>query len=90
MLARIVSGAPGVYWDIQAGNPVAPAARAGLQRGIERIAGVADSADEAGFAALIDELRLCLGSNRAELTEICAQMFDRLPAALGRRGDISG
>lgn len=75
MLARIVSAAPEVYWDIQAGNPEAPPARAALLRGIERLATLVERGDESGFAALFTEMQALLGHNRADLADICSHLF---------------
>ena len=90
ILARVVSGTPEVYWDIQAGNPEAPAARAALQRGIEYIATLADNGNKEGFATLLADMQTLLGDKRAVLVDVCAQIFDRLPLTLNADGDGAG
>lgn len=61
LLARITSGAPEVYWDVQAANPHAPAARRALSRGVSELSGVVDDDDPAAFGDLLDRLRGVLG-----------------------------
>ena len=78
MLARIASGVPEVYWDIQVGNPKASEVRAALQHGIQRISTLADDGDEEGFALLLTQLKTLLGDKSTSLAEMCSQMFERL------------
>lgn len=80
LLARISSGAPEVYWDIQAANPGARAARAALRGGIDRLDDVVASGSEADFAAMLGEVRTFLGAGRAPLAELCAELFTGLRA----------
>ena len=61
LLARIASGAPQVYWDVQAANPHAPAARRALARGVSQLAGVVEDGDRAAFGDLLDRLCGVLG-----------------------------
>jgi prephenate dehydrogenase len=61
LLARISSGAPEVYWDVQAANPHAPAARRALARGLSQLTGVVENGDRAGFGDLLDRLSGVLG-----------------------------
>ena len=77
LLARITSGTPEVYFDIQAANPGAQAARRAVGRGLERV-GRAVAGGEAGFEELFAEVRSVLGAEGPELARVCAQMFDRL------------
>ncbi|MBV9512915.1 MAG: prephenate dehydrogenase [Mycobacteriaceae bacterium] len=64
LLARIASGAPEVYWDVQAANPHAPAARRALARGVSQLTGVVENGDSAAFENLLDRLRGVLGPLR--------------------------
>ena len=57
LLARIASGAPEVYWDVQAANPYAPAARRALSRGVSQLTDVVEDGNSAAFGDLLD--RLC-------------------------------
>jgi 4-amino-4-deoxyprephenate dehydrogenase len=61
LLARIASGAPEVYWDVQAANPHAPAARRALARGVSQLAGVVEDGDRTAFGDLLDRLCGVLG-----------------------------
>ncbi|HEY7072504.1 MAG TPA: prephenate dehydrogenase dimerization domain-containing protein [Acidimicrobiales bacterium] len=61
LLARIAAGTPAVYWDIQAANPHAPAARRALTRGLALVTDVVESGDPAAFATLLDRLCEVLG-----------------------------
>jgi prephenate dehydrogenase len=82
LLARIVSGAPETYWDIQEANPYAGAARAALRAGLDELdvlAGLDPHAGFDGFAGLVGELRELLGeAPRAQLADDCAGMFTTL------------
>lgn len=75
LLARIVSGEPDVYREIQAANPAAAAARQALMRGVARV-DAATGAPE--FGALVDELAGLLGDRRAPLAALCAGVFRSL------------
>jgi len=61
LLARIASGAPEVYWDVQAANPHAPAARRALARGVSQLTSVVEDGDRAAFGDLLDRLCGVLG-----------------------------
>ncbi|NTY62329.1 prephenate dehydrogenase [Mycolicibacterium sphagni] len=73
LLARITSGAPEVYWDVQAANPYAPAARRALSRGVSQLADVVDSDDPAAFGDLLDRLSGVLGPLRGAYRERSAK-----------------
>ncbi|MCV7217574.1 prephenate dehydrogenase [Mycobacterium crocinum] len=73
LLARIASGAPEVYWDVQAANPYAPAARRALSRGASQLAGVVDDGTAAEFGDLLDRLSGFFGPLRATYRERSAQ-----------------
>ncbi|HWF81373.1 MAG TPA: prephenate dehydrogenase/arogenate dehydrogenase family protein [Streptosporangiaceae bacterium] len=75
LLARICSGVPETYWDIQAANPHAHRARAALADGIARVAGLVDAADEARFAAALADLRGFLGDELEHHSEACTRAF---------------
>ena len=61
LLARIASGTPEVYWDVQAANPHAPAARRALARGVSQLTSVVEDGDRAAFGDLLDRLCGVLG-----------------------------
>jgi prephenate dehydrogenase len=73
LLARIASGAPEVYWDVQAANPYAPAARRALSRGVAQLADVVDDGDHAAFVDLLDRLCGVLGPLRGAYRERSAR-----------------
>jgi prephenate dehydrogenase len=73
LLARITSGAPEVYWDVQAANPYAPAARRALSRGVTQLSEVVDGDDPAAFAVLLDRLSRVLGPLRGAYRERSAK-----------------
>lgn len=77
LLARIVSGAPEVYWDVQHANSEATDARTALADGIRRLAEIVDRGSEADFAAVIGELRDYLGEDLTHHRDTCARLFER-------------
>lgn len=56
LLARMLSAAPEVYWEIQSGNRHANDARAGLAAGIRRISQIVEDGDLQAFKSLMGEL----------------------------------
>ncbi|MFG3407803.1 prephenate dehydrogenase/arogenate dehydrogenase family protein [Streptomyces sp. NPDC048142] len=78
VLARIASGTPEVYWDVQAANPEAPAARKALAEGLHRLAAVVEADSEAGFAEVLTELRDYLGDDLAHHRDTCARLFTHI------------
>jgi prephenate dehydrogenase len=75
LLARIASGQPETYRDVQAANPYAPRARAALANGVRRLADVIDSGSEADFGALLAQLGARLGPDDDHYRELCADIF---------------
>jgi 4-amino-4-deoxyprephenate dehydrogenase len=57
LMARIASGAPEVYWDVQEANPHAHAARHALSLGLSQLGLTVDGHDRAAFYDLLDHLR---------------------------------
>jgi prephenate dehydrogenase len=72
LLARIASGRPETYWDVQAGNPHAHHARAALAAGLSTVAGAADLGD---FAAILERARRRLGPDFDAHARACAGLF---------------
>ncbi|MEU3560267.1 prephenate dehydrogenase/arogenate dehydrogenase family protein [Kitasatospora sp. NPDC006786] len=81
LLARIASGTPEVYWDIQVANPDAARARGALAASVRRLADLIDGGDEAGFAAAQGRLRDLFGTALDEHRDTCAHLFDALSAS---------
>ncbi|MCJ1678235.1 prephenate dehydrogenase [Streptomyces sp. APSN-46.1] len=75
LLARIASGTPEVYWDVQAANPEASGVRKALADSLHRLAGVVEAGSEADFAAVLTELRDYLGEDLAHHRDTCARLF---------------
>jgi 4-amino-4-deoxyprephenate dehydrogenase len=73
LLARVASGAPEVYWDVQAANPHAAAARQALARGMSQLTGVVEDGDRAAFGELLDRLCGVLGPLQGAYRERSAQ-----------------
>jgi prephenate dehydrogenase len=85
MLARIASGQPETYRDVQAANANARPARAALASAVRRLADVIDGGDEADFAALHARLGARLGPDAEHFRALCADLFQTArPPAGGR------
>lgn len=78
LLARIVSGTPAVYWDVQTANPQAPKAREALLRGARQLVDRVESGDETAFAEVLLQTAGHLGAELDRYREICEQTFDLL------------
>jgi 4-amino-4-deoxyprephenate dehydrogenase len=85
LLARIVSGAPETYWDVQAGNPHARRARTALAAGLGTLADVADHGSAGDFAAVLERARQSLGPEGDDYARLCEELFvvARAPAPEG-------
>ncbi|MEV6314527.1 prephenate dehydrogenase [Streptomyces sp. NPDC051776] len=81
LLARIASGTPEVYWDIQSANPYAADAREALARGAARLQDLVREGDEKTFAHFMHELSGGLGGRSPHYRDLCAELFTRIPAA---------
>ena len=75
LLARITSGTPEVYWDVQAANPYAPQARQHLADGIRAVADAVEQGTEADFAALLARMAGALGPDMDHYRDLCARLF---------------
>jgi prephenate dehydrogenase len=75
LLARIASGEPETYWDVQAGNPHARRARAALGAGLATLADAADHGTSGDFAALLERARERLGPDSYAYARICEELF---------------
>lgn len=73
LVARMTAGAPEVYVDIQAANPLAEQARVDLRNAIETVDAQASRAG--GTAAVLDSLRVWLGDFQRPLADECSVMF---------------
>ncbi|MGV9743558.1 prephenate dehydrogenase dimerization domain-containing protein [Rhodococcus zopfii] len=83
LLARVGTGAPEVYRDVQIGNPYAGAARQALRAGLDAL-DAAVAADPAAFGKLMDRARRPLGDRIERYREMCAQVFADLPQTTDR------
>lgn len=84
LLARICSGTPEVYWDVQAGNPFAREAREALAGGLRRLAEVVDGGQEELAEAMAD-LRRFLGGDLEHHLLACARSFAQTASPLPSR-----
>lgn len=75
MLARVASGAPEVYWDIQSGNPLASDVHEALARAVEHVRNIVASGSCADFERLLRDVAGVLGERRRYLQDMCAQLF---------------
>jgi len=75
LLARIASGEPETYWDVQAGNPHARDARTALAAGLATLADAADDGSGADFAAILERARGRLGPDAGAYARICEELF---------------
>ena len=62
-----------MYWDVQAANPYAPAARRALSRGVSQLTDVVDDGTCAEFGDLLDRLCGVFGPLRGTYRERSAQ-----------------
>lgn len=77
LLARISSGTPEVYWDVQTANKQAANARKALTDAIKRLDTV--TADESAFnefTSLLSEVRGVMGNELTPYQELCAFIFN--------------
>jgi prephenate dehydrogenase len=72
LLARVASGEPATYWDVQAGNPHAPRARAALAAGLATLVGASGRED---FAALLERANATLSADRETYAHLCEELF---------------
>jgi 4-amino-4-deoxyprephenate dehydrogenase len=81
LLARISSGTPEVYWDIQSANPYASDARDALAHGVDRLRALARDGDEQDFERHLHQLSGVFGDRLEQFRDVCAGLFAELPAA---------
>ncbi|WP_051772230.1 prephenate dehydrogenase/arogenate dehydrogenase family protein [Saccharothrix sp. NRRL B-16314] len=87
LLARIASGTPEVYWDVQSANPHAATARKALAEGIRAVADVVERGGEAAFAELLTSLGGALGPQLDRHRELCAGLFAGLASGTASYSD---
>jgi prephenate dehydrogenase len=75
VLARISSGRPETYWDVQAGNPHARRARTALTTGVATLADAVDNGTTGDLAAILQRLDHGLGPVRDGYTGLCQALF---------------
>ncbi|HEU5155870.1 MAG TPA: prephenate dehydrogenase/arogenate dehydrogenase family protein [Streptosporangiaceae bacterium] len=80
LLARIVTGTPEVYRDIQVAHPHAHAARLALRDACTQVDDAATAAPEDRIEAMLAELADWLGPYRERLADDCVDLFSRLAA----------
>jgi 4-amino-4-deoxyprephenate dehydrogenase len=75
LLARVASGAPETYWDVQAGNPHAGRARAALATGLATLSDAVDHGTSSEFAAVLERARAGLGPGCDAYLRVCEELF---------------
>jgi prephenate dehydrogenase len=75
LLARVASGRPETYWEVQAANPHARRARTALAAGLATLADAADHGTGGDFAALLERARESLGPDGDAYARICEELF---------------
>ncbi|HEV7506231.1 MAG TPA: prephenate dehydrogenase dimerization domain-containing protein [Thermoanaerobaculia bacterium] len=83
LLARIVNGAPEIYWQVQRENPEAVAARSAVVAGAGEFQRLVDSGQAESFSAVQGALREMLGDSNDDLSGLAARVFD-LPLVLSK------
>lgn len=78
LAARILSGEPGVYREIQTSNPFAAAARRRLLTTLQSLDETCARDDKDGFARLLAKAQGNLGGDMAELSAQCVKLFGML------------
>ncbi len=85
LAARVVTGAPHVYWEIQAKNPLAHGARRRLIDALEKLDYAATSGDRAAFDAMLTGAKEQLGEHAELYKKQAVYLFEHLDHAAGRR-----
>ncbi|MFI0790718.1 prephenate dehydrogenase/arogenate dehydrogenase family protein [Streptomyces lydicus] len=75
LLARMVGGAPEVYWDIQSANPHATQARDDLAKALRQLADLVADGHERHLASAFNRMRDFLGPELAHYQTRCERAF---------------
>ncbi len=78
LAARILSGGPHVYWEIQTSNPFAGEARRRLITALQALDEMCAGGDREEFFRLLLGARDNLGANAMELSDQCVKLFGAL------------
>jgi prephenate dehydrogenase len=78
LVARITSGMPEVYWDVQANNGYSEAARDALAGGLRHLAEVVAGGDGSDFAGLMSTAGAALGHDAGRYRDLCVELFTDL------------
>lgn len=78
LAARIVTGAPDVYWEIQTANPFAQNARRRLIGALEALDNAAATGDRAAFNVMMDQAKGRLGSHADRYKREAVLLFEHL------------
>lgn len=85
LAARVVTGAPDVYWEIQTANPLAHEARRRLIEALTALDHAAASGDRGSFNALVDQARGQLGSDADLYKRQALRLFEHLHHIAGEQ-----
>jgi prephenate dehydrogenase len=78
LLARILSGVPAVYWEVQETNPYGAATRATLAGAVSRLVSMVERIDQDAFAHALHAAQRAFGRQLPYYRDLCATMFVRL------------
>lgn len=78
LLARLVSGEPHVYHDIQYGHPLATETRAAMIAGLQRLEAAAAVTDPAAYRAFTEPMVSMVSGSPNSLTGLCHRLFAEL------------
>jgi prephenate dehydrogenase len=81
LLARVASGVPEVYHDIQAANPYAAQARRALRGALDELDAAAGDDRTDAFEAVMTRASTALEPDLDRYREICEQLLTMLPSA---------
>jgi prephenate dehydrogenase len=87
LLARVASGTPKVYWEVQIANRHGAAARDGLGAAVGRLIAAAGREDEEAFVQILRAGQGALGERLPAYRALCAAMFTEL-IRLGREEEM--
>jgi prephenate dehydrogenase len=82
LIARIVSGAPEVYWDIQFANPDARRARGLLLEAIAKLSAIVDAGNAAEFERSLADVTAYFSSGLESLADVGQIMLSHLPPSM--------
>jgi 4-amino-4-deoxyprephenate dehydrogenase len=92
LMARVVSGVPDVYWEIQSLNPAARKTRDTLAAELRRLTSLVEDADEEAFVEMLNQSRKFLGEQYQHYLNLSNLIFsdEKVTANLRSPGGKQG